>query len=155
MAVKNAPAAPASKSNVKAAPAAAPKAGADAAGVKVKKTRTEYNGTAPKDDKGLLTAVPTDWKTGAFKPLTRKSFASEDLFWDFKALLAEKLAVEYKRRGEVIRKGGGKDAAKAKKLVAMQKKMAELRAALEADGVDVAGILASMEAPKAEATTAE
>lgn len=107
---------------------------------KEKKVREQY----PIPEGGLK-AWPTDFDPKKHKPLKRKDFGDESLFLNSKA-------DDYERRAKALREealestklGGVKDKAKAKKLLSMHKKIAEMTKDMEADGVDVSQLLASL-----------
>jgi hypothetical protein len=128
----NAPQAPSAKPGVKE-----PKA------KKEKKPKVERIDYPVGDEK--LVAVPADYDPKKHKPLRRKDFKDEAVFVDMQADRAERAAKRLREEAVAIRAGGGKDKGKAKKLIAMQKRMAEMQAQLEADGVDVAALLASVD----------
>ena len=149
-----APAAPATTNS--AAPGIeAPKAKKEK---KPKVKRIEYvpPTDAPFVKDGKLTALPTDFDAKKYKPLRAKQFADEGLYFDLKAAHYEDLAKKARADAETARKTGNlKDKVKAKKLLAMQKRMAELSASLAGEGVDVAALLASVEAEVTTETKAD
>lgn len=127
--------------------------------VKEKKTRQAYTPTVDDpswvNEDGLLTALPEDYDPRAHLPLKRKDFADEALYYEWLAgvyeVRAKKLrqkAVDFKKMGSV------RDRGKAKRLLNMQKRMAELRKQLEDEGVDVAAMLETIEEPAEEETEA-
>lgn len=101
----------------------------------------------PKSEDGgtlKLTEIPADWDPKLHKPLTKKDFAEDHLFFELKARQAEAAAAKFRKMGEDSKKVGNvADRAKAKKLQSMQKRMEELKAQLTAQGIDVNALLAS------------
>jgi hypothetical protein len=103
----------------------------------------------PKDDypipEGGLVTWPTDWSISKHKPLAKKNFADEAVYYDGKAAMYEKMAANARREAETSRKLGGlADRGKAKKLIKMQEKFLELRKQMEADNIDVDAILKNL-----------
>lgn len=96
---------------------------------------------------GKLERVPEDFDPKKHKPLKRKDFKDEAVFLEIRADQMEAAAKRLREEAKAVRAGGGKDKGKAKKLIAMQKRMAELQAQLTADGVDVEALMKSLEAP--------
>ena len=93
-----------------------------------------------------LTVVPENWDPKVHKGILRKHFAEDDVFFDWRASRLEKQAASYRQQAEESRKlGSMKGRVKAKKLLSMQKRIADLKASLAAEGVDVAALLASIE----------
>lgn len=83
-----------------------------------------------------------DWKS--HKPLKKKDFASDDGFFIYKAEEFEAKAKAFRTQAEEAKKmGSTKDRAKAKRLVKMQEKMAELMKQLQAQGIDTEALLAT------------
>jgi len=135
----------ATKKAAKAAKAAAKASGAEpgsqATDVVVKKKkskRTVFVHTEP-----LEVAVPEKFDFAKNKPLKKTDFKNEDLFFEYKAAECDAKAIVFRAKAEESKKlGSTKDRAKAKRLLKMQEKMAELREQLEADGVNVEELLA-------------
>ena len=111
------------------------------------------------NDKGLLVAVPVTVKDGdkvvysgfnpaGHKPLSKKQFASDDVFLDFQALVAEyrgnkllELAQSRRDRANRLRQfGDAKTRKKAEKLQRMRKQLEELEKQLAEEGVDLASV---------------
>jgi len=104
---------------------------------------TEKEGEEPKRIKLKELLTTEQFNPSKHKPLTRKDFEAEYLFYEHRAVLAENKAVNLRAKAEESKKlGNVGDAAKAKKLLKMQKAMAELQAQLAAQGVDVAALMA-------------
>lgn len=83
-------------------------------------------------------AVPDDFAFDTMKPLKKKSFATDAAFFEYRAKEMEFKAGKFRAQAEEAKKvGTGAERNKAKKLVKLQSKIAELRAQLEAQGVDV------------------
>ena len=127
----------------------------DATGAKPEKVkRIEYPGLLDAEKKPVkLDAVPADFDPKKHKPLSRKNFAKESTWLLIKAGHAEELAKKYRAMAVTADQvGGGANAGKAKKLVAMQKRMAELEAQLRAElGDDAVNTLKGSLAPAAPA----
>jgi len=118
----------------------------DGAAQKEKVERIDY--VVPE---GGLTEVPADFDPKKHKPLKRKDFKDESVFLLSRAAELEKKAAWYRTEAENVKKlGSVKDRVKAKRLLAMQKRMQELQASLAAEGVDVAALLGTLEATAAE-----
>lgn len=99
---------------------------------------------------GKLTAWPEDFKTTQHKPLSKSAFADEYIYHMARAAKFDKLAIKCREEAELSKKlGGTKGNAKAKKLLTMQKRMAELTASLQAEGVDVKALLGTLATPVA------
>ena len=108
----------------------------DDAAKKQKKNRAQY--PIPE---GGLESVPTDFDSKKFKPLKKKDFKSEATFLELRADNMEAAAKRLREEAAAIRAGGGKDKGKAKKLVNMTRKLAEMKAAMEAEGIDVEALI--------------
>lgn len=121
--------------------------------IAAKPKRAEYvapQGAAWVDASGKLTAIPDDFDPKKHVPLQRKAFADDGLFWEMRAVHAEKQAVEYRRRAEESKRlGGVKDKAKAKQLIRMVERLEALKKQLADQGLDPAAILgAAVAAPE-------
>lgn len=130
------PAAPAASAAGSAAPGTA-----DAAGKKEKKKkgkRVLYPALwDAKDEKRLkLAEIPADFDAKVHKPLGRKDFEDETLWYELRARALEAKAAAMRKLGaEAKAAGGTTEAQKAKKFVAMQSKIDELLATLKAAGM--------------------
>jgi hypothetical protein len=112
----------------------------DDSGKKAKVERVEY--TVPE---GGFTEIPSDFSSKIHKPLKRKDFKDEALWFELRAAELEAKAKRARAEADNVRKlGGVKDRAKAKRLISMQKRMAEISEQLTAQGVDVAALLGSL-----------
>lgn len=135
-----------------APPAGAAKPGTtDAAAKEPKKGKVLYPAlVGPKDAEGKdtiipLKEVPKDWDPKAHKGLRRKDFSDEALFWDWRADRMELQVKKIRAHAEELRKlGTVKDRSRAKKLLSMQKRIADLKAQLEGEGVDVDALLTTL-----------
>ena len=92
-------------------------------------------------------AVPEGFNFKDYKPLKKRNFASETTYYlhrkeemNYKAGIFAELAEEARTQGSAA------DRRKKKQIVQAQKKMAELRAQLEGQGIDVDAILAAASA---------
>ena len=147
----------ADKTNTKQAPQVnAPKGAApgvkEPKAKKEKKKRVAYPGLKNSANEPVkLEALPSDFDPKVHKPLGRKDFANESTFWLLKAANAEKAAAKYKQFAEDAGKAGAvKGNATAKRLLALQRKLAEVEAALTGEiGADAVAALKAT-APAAE-----
>jgi hypothetical protein len=91
---------------------------------------------------GGFKEMPAAFDPKLHTPLKRKDFADESLWFEMKATEHEAKAAAYKKQAADYRKlGSVADRAKAKRLIQMQSKMAELTEQLKSQGVDVDEIL--------------
>lgn len=142
------PAAPAAT----AAPTAAPANGAAPAdGEKKKRTggkpkpRVVYPGLyKPSDVAGAdpvrvkLKEIPADYSPKKHKPMTRKDFEDESLFFELQAQVCERKAKRFREMAEESKKlGNVGDVKTAKKLLGMQKRMNEMVAALKKENPEL------------------
>lgn len=80
---------------------------------------------------GKLTQVPPGYDPKKFNPLKKSHFVDEATYFEVQAARFEKQAAAFRAKAEESRKlGGVKDRGKAKRLLQMQKRMAELQASL-------------------------
>ena len=106
---------------------------------------TSPEGSTNVDENGKLLAWPEDYKSSVHKPLKRDAFADESVWYHEKANQFEAKARKFRTEAEQITKLGGiKDRTTAKKLVKLHARLAEMAASLEAEGVDVSALLATM-----------
>jgi len=90
------------------------------------------------DPTTTLKEVPTDWHRNTHQMLRLKNFENEALYCEWRAHEYTVRATEMKQKAEDARKlGDTTDRAKAKKFLAMRKKLEELTAQLKADGMDI------------------
>jgi len=111
----------------------------------------DAKGNPAHDENGKLTAVPAtpEFNAREHKPMTKKNFADEATFFDFKAHLADQnaekakeLAESYRKKAKTLRQfGDEKTRKKASKLQKMQEMAQKLQAELESEGIDVAELL--------------
>ena len=86
----------------------------------------------------VLKDWPEDFDPKKHKPLLKRDFETEAPWLINRAEKLEAQAKAYRDEAEMVKKLGSKqDRAKAKKLIQMRDRMAELRAQLEAEGIDV------------------
>lgn len=89
-----------------------------------------------------LEAVPKEYNSGVHRPLLKDNFKDESYYFVYKAELHEAKAADYRKQAEDFKKlGDSGDRKKAKRLLTMQKRMADLKAELEAQGVDVSALM--------------
>jgi hypothetical protein len=98
------------------------------------------------DEKGNPTerveGVPEDFDDAKHKVLRRRDFTDEAIWFDLRADEYEVRAKDYRQQAVDYRKlGSVVDRAKAKRLLAMQKRMNELMEQLESQGIDVEALL--------------
>lgn len=110
---------------------------------KEKVTKVDYPGLKNAEGESvLLTEVPADHDSKLHKPLKKANFENEATYLRMKADEFEAKAVALRKEADVSEKMGSKsERAKAKKLVQMQERMAELKKQLEASGVDVEALM--------------
>lgn len=91
------------------------------------------------DDKGRLTAVPTNWSS-ASAPLKRKNFSGRKVFFEFRAFAVDaQIATLQERKTSFLAKAtGAPDTQKKriKKALAIKAQLAELEKSLRAEGID-------------------
>lgn len=125
--------------------AQAPKAGARPGAKEPKAKKEKKVRIAYPVPEGGLEAVPADFDPKVHKPLGRKNFKNEAVWYELKAQELEKKAASLRVEATNIGKlGNVKDRAKAKRLLDLQKRMAELSESLVAEGVDVEALLATL-----------
>ena len=92
-----------------------------------------------------LTELPEDYDPKAHKPLKKSDFAHDYVFMRVQAGMLQARAERMFEEALTLEKlGSPKDRVKAKKLIAMQKRMEELKAELAGEGIDLDAIMASM-----------
>lgn len=131
-----------SKAPTATAPASARPGTKDDKGAKEKKQRVKYPGLT-KDGKAVkLAAIPDDYDPKVHKPLGRKDLEDESLWYELKARDFERKAKLMREKGEESKKlGSVADRAKAKRLLALQKRFNELKQKLTSQGMDVESLL--------------
>ena len=140
---------PRTKSGPKTNPASAKPGTQDQTGKKEKVKRTEYPGLIGPEDPETkkptrlkLTQVPEDFDSKLHKPLRKGDFEKEYTYLLMKADELEAKAKKLRDEAALSDKlGSSADRAKAKKLVKMQERMAELQKQLEDAGIDVESLL--------------
>jgi hypothetical protein len=90
-------------------------------------------------------AVPVGYNWATMKLLHKKDFATNTLFFEYKAAECDVKKAAFLKAAEAAKKGP-KAAGAAKKLVKMQEKMIELRKTLTDQGINVDEMLAQMAA---------
>lgn len=113
---------------------------------KAKRTqRVTFPGLEPDDDDNAtlkLKEIPKEFDLKVYFPLKRGDFEDETLWLIARAELYEKKAAAYRAEAKDWEKLGAiKDRTKAKKLVAMQRRMSELKEQLASQGIDVDALL--------------
>lgn len=89
-----------------------------------------------------LTELPADYDMDRHAPILKKNWLKEDEFYEYRAKGHDHLAAKWRERAEESKRmGTGADRAAKKRLTKMTAKVAELRASLEASGVDVDALL--------------
>jgi hypothetical protein len=122
----------------------APAAGKKEKQPKEKAKKIDFPGLFINGDYHKLTALPTGLDAKLHKPLKKKDFQDEPLFLEYQATLLDEKAKSLRSQAEKLRSvGSTASSAKAKTLVKMQQRMAELMAQLKAEGMDVDTLLAS------------
>lgn len=115
------------------------------AGEDVKQLKDGAEGKPLVNEDGKYLAVPADYNPKIHKPLKRGDFQDETLWFELTADALEKKAKRLRAKAEELKKFGGKDRVKAKKLLAMQKRFLEFKKSLASSGLNVDEILASMQ----------
>ncbi len=93
-------------------------------------------------DGGLDVAMPEEFEFGEYKPLKKKEFQADHLYFSHRAIELSVRAEAFEAKAEEAKLlGSGKDRSKAKRLQKMQLKMEELRRELEEQGIDVDELL--------------
>jgi len=88
------------------------------------------------------TAVPAGFNFGSFKPLKKKSFKQEALYYDHRAAEMQYKKDLFENEAQVCRtQGSAADRAKARRIVKLQSTIDKLKEQLIAQGFDVAGLL--------------
>jgi len=88
-------------------------------------------------------SMPDEFDFEKYPTLKRKDFVHDHLYFEHKALEAERKVAKFRELAEEAKKlGSTQDRARAKKLLKTAAKMAELKAVLEAGGYDVDALLA-------------
>lgn len=94
-------------------------------------------------------AVPEGFDFGTYKPLKKKNFKQDYLWYLHKAAEMKFKAERYEKEAEEIKKlGSPAERAKKKQIIRLQSKMAELKEQLSAQGIDVEALLAEAAAEK-------
>lgn len=100
-----------------------------------------------------LDSIPEDYNPKLHKGLMRTDFNDESLWFEITARKFDKKAADLRKQGEELKALGGiKDRADAKKLLALQKRMNELRTKLQGRGVDTSRLDAKIAADLAAKT---
>lgn len=106
--------------------------------VATKQARKPFKVTGEYED-----AVPEGFDFGAYKPLKKKNFKQEYLWYLHKAAEMEFKATKYKTEAEEIKKlGSPAERMKKKQIIRLQSKMDELKKQLTEQGIDVEALLA-------------
>jgi hypothetical protein len=139
------------KSTKPSVPSAAPGTEDSAA---VKPRRTFYPGLKVDDKKNptvKIEKIPDDFNPKDHLPLRRRDFVDEATWFEMKADEFAAKATSFRTQASNYRKLGSlKDRARAKKLVAMQARMDELKTQLAAQGINVDELLSSTSDEKKE-----
>lgn len=110
------------------------------------KSRTDFGpvGSKNADVYPFKKAVPEGFDFRAHKSLKKRDFALDHLFYEYRAAEMDFKAAAFRKQAEEIKKlGSAKDRGRAKRLVKLQEKMAELRKQLEEQGINVNELLAT------------
>jgi hypothetical protein len=92
-------------------------------------------------------AVPPGFNFLNYKPLKKKNFATEALYYEHRVAEMDFKSDSFAAQAEEARKfGDSKQRNKAKKIVKLNEKMAELRKQLTAQGINVDELLKAQEA---------
>lgn len=89
-----------------------------------------------------LKTVPTDWNSRKYKPIVRKDFADESLYFDHMAGIYRGRAELLSKRAEETRSMGSReDRVKMRRLRTMVERMSALTEELKKNGIDVDAML--------------
>jgi len=90
-------------------------------------------------------AVPENFNFAEYKPLKKKNFETDELYYMHRAAEMQFRAGAFVQRATDAKLNGANraTAGKAKRLIKLTEKMAELRKQLEEQGIDVKAILAT------------
>jgi len=89
-------------------------------------------------------AMPEGFNWKQHKSLKKRDYTADHLFYEFRALECDHKAILFRAQAEESQKlGSAKDRGRAKRLIKLQEKMAELKSQLTAQGVDVEELLLS------------
>lgn len=110
------------------------------------KGRQEFKLVGSKDENvyPFKDAVPEGFDFATNKPLKKRDFSADHLFYEYRAAEMDFKAAAFRKQAEEAKKlGSAKDRSRAKRLVKLQEKMAELKKQLTEQGVDVEDLLAA------------
>lgn len=137
------------KTSTVKAPASAKPGTKDETAAKVKITKVKHPSlVGPNDEEGKPTElkikeVPADFDPKVHMHLKKTDFESDGAFLRFRAAQLRAQAAKFETEAELADKLGSRaDRQKAKKLIAMQSKMEELRKQLADAGVDIDALTA-------------
>lgn len=118
---------------------------------KEKKSKRVVHPSVVAKDHAKLTEVPKDFDFSKNRPLRRKDFADDGKFFLYKAAECDAKAADFRKKAEEAGKlGAGKEKGKAKRLLKMQEKMAELKKQLSEQGIDVEALLKDADGAESE-----
>jgi hypothetical protein len=93
-------------------------------------------------DKRYTVAVPTGFDFNQNKPMKKRQFASDAIYYEHRAAQMDHKATAFRAKADECKKlGSHADQVKTRKLEKLNVKMLELRKELEAQGVDVEELL--------------
>ncbi len=105
--------------------------------------RTKF---APDADTKYEVAMPDGFDFAKHYPVQKRNFANEALYYDHRAAEMQFKKEQFEAHAEICRtQGSAADRRKAKQIVKLQSKVDELRAILEAQGINVEELLANSE----------
>ena len=113
---------------------------------KVKSKKPVFKLVGSKDPKQypFTEVIPKGYDIKVHALLKKRDYASDHLFYEFRAIEMENKAVAFRVLAEEAKKlGSAKDRGRAKRFVKLTEKMDELKQQLLAQGVDVAALLAA------------
>lgn len=109
---------------------------------KVVATKTAKKTGFKVSEKPYGVAVPEAFSFKDHKPLRKKNFENEALFYEHKAAEMDYKRGDFLGKAEEARKlGSPKERAKKRQIIKLQEKMSELRKQLEGQGIDVDALL--------------
>ena len=102
-------------------------------------------------EKAYDVKVPVNFNFDDYKPLKKKNFTTEALYFEHRRAAALHQAEVFGKKAEESRTlGSTKERRQKKQVVKMQEKMSELRKQLEDQGIDVKKLLEDAAAAKTE-----
>lgn len=110
--------------------------------LKPEEKKNEKTGKTRLEPTARLKDIPADYDPKKHKPLQRRHFEDESLWWELRARHYDSLAVKCRQEAVTAKTtGSAADRVKARRLAQMAKKLEELKSSLSGQGVDVEAII--------------